>query len=126
MQWPQTLATYPPGPQPGGDMPQEPRDYPRPTQEQDSHQASNLCPKARVHQKHRMQPLDVTPESHQSPSLMGATAPDTRALSNPNPMTPQMPQTQTLPRISNKAHRTKPKVPHPHYVMEPIKGAQRD
>ncbi|XP_047210638.1 proteoglycan 4-like [Girardinichthys multiradiatus] len=75
----------------------------QPTQEQPSHQASNLCPLAQAPRKHRMQPPDATPKSHQSPILVGAKAPGTRPPSDPSPGTPQMPQTQTPPRIHHNA-----------------------
>ncbi|XP_047206527.1 proteoglycan 4-like [Girardinichthys multiradiatus] len=87
MHQPKTPATYPPGPrspkvqqgpQPGGRCAPgtpSPQAHPRPTQEQHGHQASDLCPSAQAPREHRMQPPDVSPESHQSPSLTGPQSP---------------------------------------------------
>ncbi|KAK5602182.1 hypothetical protein CRENBAI_015583 [Crenichthys baileyi] len=108
---PKTPATYPPGPSPQGPArtpargrhapgTQSLQAHPRPAQEQHDHKASNLCLPAQFPQKHRRQPPDVTPESHQSPTpAVGVTAPGARPPSDPSPGTPQMPQTQTTPCI---------------------------
>ncbi|XP_047229413.1 bromodomain-containing protein 4-like [Girardinichthys multiradiatus] len=76
---------------------QSPQAHPRHAQEQHAHQASNLCPLTQAPQKHRIQPPDVAPESHQSPTPVGPTPLGARPPSDPSPWIPQMPQTQTLP-----------------------------
>ncbi|MEQ2169309.1 hypothetical protein GOODEAATRI_023892 [Goodea atripinnis] len=79
MHQPKTPATYPPGPktpkaqpgpQPGGQYAPgtpSPLAHPRPTQEQHSHQASDLCPSAQAPRKHRMQLPDVSPRATKAP-----------------------------------------------------------
>ncbi|KAK5622093.1 hypothetical protein CRENBAI_010554 [Crenichthys baileyi] len=78
---------------------QSPQAHPRSAQEQPGHHASNLCMPVQAPQKHRMQPPDDAPESHQSPTLVGAPAPGARPPRDPSPGTPQRPQTQKPPRI---------------------------
>ncbi|XP_047230912.1 extensin-like [Girardinichthys multiradiatus] len=75
--------------------------HPRSAQEQPDHQARNLCPPVQASQKHRMQPPDATPESHQSPIPVG-----------PQPLTPDPPETpvQGHPKFPKPRHH--PRIRH--------------
>ncbi|MEQ2183480.1 hypothetical protein GOODEAATRI_033103 [Goodea atripinnis] len=119
---PLTLATCPPGPKPpgpsqdhslGATHPRNPRAHPRRTQEQNGQQANNLCLPALAPQKRRMQPPDVTPESHQSLTLVGPQSPVPGPPVIATQGQPRCPKPRYPPISATTPHRTEPKVSHP-------------
>ncbi|MED6258023.1 hypothetical protein ATANTOWER_001875 [Ataeniobius toweri] len=82
-----------PGPQPRGDMPQEPRAHPTPTQEHHGHQASNLCllaPAKSFACSHQMSPPGAT----KAPPRCGPQAPPPEIPVTPTQGHPRQPPYQ--------------------------------